>query len=81
MKIYLGARAGATFPHVPVRDGHEIAFGRCRLRFLEAPGHTVESATALVTDLDRSPEPGSLYGKQGRLSKRDREQPAAPRRV
>jgi hydroxyacylglutathione hydrolase len=56
-KIYLGARAGAKFPHVPVRDGDEIAFGRCRLRFLETPGHTVESISIVVTDLDRGPEP------------------------
>ena len=27
-KIYLGAAAGATFPHVDVHDGDEIRFGR-----------------------------------------------------
>jgi glyoxylase-like metal-dependent hydrolase (beta-lactamase superfamily II) len=42
-KIYLGAKAGATFPHVPVREGDELRFGKCRLQFLETPGHTVES--------------------------------------
>src|SRR5205807_10405282 len=42
-KIYLGWKAGATFAHVPVHDGDEVGFGRCRLRFLETPGHTVES--------------------------------------
>ena len=56
-KIYVGARAGAQFPHVAVSQGDEIAFGQCRLRFLETPGHTVESICVLVTDLDRSPEP------------------------
>jgi hydroxyacylglutathione hydrolase len=56
-KIYLGAAAGATFPHVPIREGDEISFGRCRLRFLETPGHTLESISVLLTDLDRSPEP------------------------
>jgi glyoxylase-like metal-dependent hydrolase (beta-lactamase superfamily II)/rhodanese-related sulfurtransferase len=56
-KIYLGAQAGARFPHVPVRDGDEVRFGRCVLRFLETPGHTLESISILVTDLDRSPEP------------------------
>src|SRR6202167_6264781 len=40
-RIYLGARAGATFPHVDVRDGDEIRFGRVVLRFLETPGHTI----------------------------------------
>jgi glyoxylase-like metal-dependent hydrolase (beta-lactamase superfamily II)/rhodanese-related sulfurtransferase len=55
--IYLGARAGATFPHVPVRDGEEIRFGDCILRFLETPGHTLESISILVTDTEHSPEP------------------------
>ena len=31
-KIYLGARAGATFPHVAVQDGDEIHFGRVILQ-------------------------------------------------
>ncbi|HUE24919.1 MAG TPA: rhodanese-like domain-containing protein [Bryobacteraceae bacterium] len=56
-KIYVGARAGARFPHVAVCQGDEVAFGQCRLRFLETPGHTLESVCVLVSDLDRSPEP------------------------
>jgi glyoxylase-like metal-dependent hydrolase (beta-lactamase superfamily II)/rhodanese-related sulfurtransferase len=56
-EIYVGARAGAQFPHVAVRQGDEIRFGQCRLRFLETPGHTLESLCVLVTDLDRSAEP------------------------
>jgi len=56
-KIYLGAQAGAKFPHVPVHDGDQIAFGRVRLRFLETPGHTVESISIVVTDLEQSAEP------------------------
>ncbi len=55
--IYLGARAGAGFPHVPVRDGDEVRFGNCILRFLETPGHTLESISILVTDSEQSPEP------------------------
>lgn len=56
-KIYLGALAAARFPHVPVRDGDEISFGRLALRFLETPGHTVESVSIAVTDLDRGSKP------------------------
>jgi glyoxylase-like metal-dependent hydrolase (beta-lactamase superfamily II)/rhodanese-related sulfurtransferase len=56
-QIYLGAKAGAKFPHVPVTDGMEIALGTCRLRFLETPGHTLESICILVTDLERSRDP------------------------
>ncbi len=55
--VYLGAQAGAKFDHMPVRDGAEVRFGRCVLRFLETPGHTIESICILITDLDRSPEP------------------------
>jgi hydroxyacylglutathione hydrolase len=55
--IYFGAKAGATFRHVPVRDGDRVEFGNCRLTFLETPGHTPESICVLVTDLERSPEP------------------------
>jgi glyoxylase-like metal-dependent hydrolase (beta-lactamase superfamily II)/rhodanese-related sulfurtransferase len=56
-RIHLGARAGATYPHVDVKEGDEIRFGRCALRFLETPGHTPESISVLVTDLERGPEP------------------------
>lgn len=56
-EIYLGARAGAKFPHVGVRDGDEIRFGRVILRFLETPGHTIESVSVAITDLDRSEKP------------------------
>src|SRR5258708_3214364 len=56
-QIYVGARAGATFPHVAVRESDEIRFGQCVLRILETPGHTVESICILLTDLERSSEP------------------------
>jgi hydroxyacylglutathione hydrolase len=56
-KIYVGAKAGAQFPHVSVSQGDEISFGRCRLQFLETPGHTLESICVVATDMDRSPEP------------------------
>ncbi len=58
--IYVGACAGAKFPHHGVREGDEIHLGRCVLRFLETPGHTLESLSVLVTDLDRSPEPWAV---------------------
>jgi hydroxyacylglutathione hydrolase len=52
-QIYFGASAGATFPHVPVRDGFELNFGKARITVLETPGHTPESICLLVTDLVR----------------------------
>ena len=48
--IYLGAGSGAEFPHVAVTDGDEIQFGQCRLRFLQTPGHTLESICILMND-------------------------------
>jgi hydroxyacylglutathione hydrolase len=59
-KIYLGAAAGATFPHVDVRDGDEIRFGRVILRFLETPGHTLESVSIVIVDLDRGEKPWAV---------------------
>ena len=58
--IYVGARAGAKFPHHAVVEGNEIRFGRCVLTFLETPGHTLESLCVLVTDLDRASHPWAV---------------------
>jgi len=58
--IYLGNGSGATFPHNSVKDGDEITFGRCRLRFLHTPGHTLESMCVLVTDLERGADPWAV---------------------
>jgi hydroxyacylglutathione hydrolase len=49
-QIYFGASAGATFPHVAVRDGFELRFGKAGIRALETPGHTLESICLVVTD-------------------------------
>src|SRR5258705_8967782 len=56
-KIYLGAKAGASFPHVPVKDGDELTFGKCHLKFLETPGHTIESISVVITDLEKPDRP------------------------
>jgi glyoxylase-like metal-dependent hydrolase (beta-lactamase superfamily II) len=58
--IYVGAKAGALYPHHDVKEGDEIRFGKVVLRFLETPGHTPESLCVLVTDLDRGPEPWAV---------------------
>ncbi|HSR07842.1 MAG TPA: rhodanese-like domain-containing protein [Bryobacteraceae bacterium] len=59
-KIYLGAAADSLLQHVAVRDGDEIRFGRVILKFLETPGHTVESVSVVVTDLDRGEKPWAV---------------------
>ncbi len=52
--IYLGAAAEAEYKFVPLHDGGRIEFGRVRLLALETPGHTPESISIEVFDLDRS---------------------------
>ena len=52
--IYLGAAARAEYPFTPLRDGDVVEFGAVRLQALETPGHTAESISITVYDLDRS---------------------------
>lgn len=54
-KIYLGAAARAEYSFVPLQDGDIVDLGRVRLKALETPGHTAESISIVVFDLDRSP--------------------------
>ncbi len=56
-EIVFSEKAGATFPHHPVRDGDEIKVGKVDLAILETPGHTPESISVLVTDGDLSDQP------------------------
>lgn len=50
--IYLGARAKAGYAFTPLHDGDIVEFGQVRLKALETPGHTPESISILVYDLD-----------------------------
>ena len=59
-KIYFGWKAGAEFDYVGVKTGDEIEIGKVRLRFLETPGHTPESISIVVTDLEKSLEPEAV---------------------
>jgi hydroxyacylglutathione hydrolase len=52
--ICLGASAKAEYPFVALKDGETIDLGRVRIKTLETPGHTPESISLLVFDLDRS---------------------------
>jgi len=56
-KIYIGARANAEFPHVPLTDGFEVKMGAVRIRALETPGHTPESVCLVITDEAKSAQP------------------------
>src|SRR5450759_4116786 len=52
--IYLGAAAEAEYPFTPLHDGDRVDLGRVRLQAIETPGHTPESVSLAVYDLDRS---------------------------
>ncbi|HKD63651.1 MAG TPA: rhodanese-like domain-containing protein [Candidatus Acidoferrales bacterium] len=52
--IYLGAKAQAEYRFTPLADGSVVEFGRVRLKALETPGHTPESISILVYDLNLS---------------------------
>ena len=59
-KIYMGAEAGATFPHVAARDGFELRAGKLLIHVLETPGHTSESICLVVTDEEKSSKPWAV---------------------
>jgi hydroxyacylglutathione hydrolase len=52
--ICLGAAAKAGYAFMPMGDGNAIEFGRVRLKTMETPGHTPESISILVYDLNAS---------------------------
>src|SRR3954469_249414 len=52
--IYLGAKAQAEYAFTPLGDGDCVEFGRVRLQAIETPGHTPESISLAVYDLERS---------------------------
>jgi rhodanese-related sulfurtransferase/glyoxylase-like metal-dependent hydrolase (beta-lactamase superfamily II) len=53
--ISLGSRAKAEYPFVPMADGDTLDFPTLRLQVLETPGHTIESISILVFDLQKDP--------------------------
>src|SRR5437762_3368157 len=59
--IHLGAGSGAQFLHVAVKDGDEIQFGQCCLRFLQTPGHTLESICILMNDRSGPDRPATVF--------------------
>ena len=52
--IYLGAAAKAGYAFTAARDGDILEFGRVRLKVMETPGHTPESISIVVYDLNIS---------------------------
>jgi hydroxyacylglutathione hydrolase len=50
--IYLGAKAQAEYKFTPLGDGSVVEFGRVRIKAIETPGHTPESVSLLVYNLN-----------------------------
>lgn len=59
-RIYIGAKANATFPHVALHDGFELRFGGAKITVLETPGHTPESVCLLLTHEEKSAQPWAV---------------------
>src|SRR5580693_4702031 len=53
--IRLGARAKAEYAFVSMKDGDTLEFAGLRVQVLETPGHTIESISILVFDLEKDP--------------------------
>ena len=53
--IHLGSRAQAEYSLVAMKDGDTLDFPGLRLQVLETPGHTIESISILVFDLQKDP--------------------------
>jgi len=51
--IHLGAQAKAEYAFVAMKDGDTLDFPGMRLQILETPGHTIESISILVFDLQK----------------------------
>jgi len=52
--IRLGAQAKAEYKFVPMKNGDALDLPGLRLQVLETPGHTIESISILVFDLQKS---------------------------
>ncbi len=52
--VCLGAQAQTEFPFRAFKDREVLEFGTVRLQVLETPGHTPESISLVVYDLDKS---------------------------
>jgi hydroxyacylglutathione hydrolase len=59
-QIYVGAQAGATYPHVDLQDGFSLPMGKVEISVLETPGHTPESICLVITDNEKTAQPWAV---------------------
>ena len=53
-QIHLGAQSQAEYEFVPMKDQDVLELGKVRLKILETPGHSPESISIVVYDLEKS---------------------------
>ncbi len=58
--VYIHPGAGVEYPHKALADGEILTMGAVRLEALHTPGHTPNSLSLLVSDLDRCETPALL---------------------
>jgi glyoxylase-like metal-dependent hydrolase (beta-lactamase superfamily II)/rhodanese-related sulfurtransferase len=59
-QIVLSRAAGATFPHLAADDGTTLQIGKLKIEVLATPGHTPESISLVVTDVEKSQKPWAV---------------------
>jgi hydroxyacylglutathione hydrolase len=59
--IHLGAQGQAEYAFTPAHTGDVLPLGAVRLEFLETPGHTPESISAVVYDASTSDAPHAVF--------------------
>lgn len=60
--ILIHRQALVTYPHCDVDDNEEIVIGPARIRILHTPGHSLESISVLVCDVEGKETPRLLSG-------------------
>lgn len=58
--IYISEKAGAAYPHQPLKEGDTIPLGNALVKILETPGHTPDSTCALVSSKEAPDNPHLL---------------------
>lgn len=55
--LYISQKAQAVYQHRPLQEGDTLAVGRVVVRFIETPGHTLDSMCALVSSAEDPEKP------------------------
>ena len=55
--LYISVKAGASYKHIALKENDTLQVGDAVLRFLETPGHTLDSMCALVASKQAPEQP------------------------